>query len=191
MGGKSTFLRQNAHLVILAQIGSFVPAKFARIGLVDKLFCRVGSADDVAADKSTFMVEMQETSTILTQATNRSLVLMDEVGRGTAVNDGIAIAGAVLEALCARQTRTLFATHFTALIDLVGETCKNELRPYRMEVLEHQMEGQAIHLVFSHRVVKGLASQSYGINTAALAGCPPSVISRASELLDKLTASSG
>ncbi|UIZ29051.1 hypothetical protein KXD40_007444 [Peronospora effusa] len=191
MGGKSTFLRQNAHLVILAQIGSFVPAKFARIGLVDKLFCRVGSADDVAADKSTFMVEMQETSTILTQATNRSLVLMDEVGRGTAVNDGIAIAGAVLEALCARQTRTLFATHFTALIDLVGETCKNELRPYRMEVLEHQMEEQAIHLVFSHRVVKGLASQSYGINTAALAGCPPSVISRASELLDKLTASSG
>ncbi|CAH0490572.1 unnamed protein product [Peronospora farinosa] len=191
MGGKSTFLRQNAHLVILAQIGSFVPAKFARVGLVDKLFCRVGSADDVAADKSTFMVEMQETSTILTQATSRSLVLMDEVGRGTAVNDGIAIAGAVLEALCARQTRTLFATHFTALIDLVGETCKNELRPYRMEVLEHQMEGQAIHLVFSHRVVKGLAFQSYGINTAALAGCPPSVISRATELLDKLTASSG
>ncbi|ETK95142.1 hypothetical protein, variant 1 [Phytophthora nicotianae CJ01A1] len=187
MGGKSTFLRQNAHLVVLAQMGSFVPAKFARVGLVDKLFCRVGSADDLAADKSTFMVEMQETSTILTQATSRSLVLMDEVGRGTAVNDGVAIAGAVLEALCAKQTRTLFATHFTALSELVGDTCNGELRPYRMEVLEHQVDGETKHLVFSHRVVEGLAAQSYGINTAALAGCPPVVVARASELLSELT----
>lgn len=187
MGGKSTFLRQSAHVVVLAQMGSFVPAKFARVGLVDKLFCRVGSTDDLAADKSTFMVEMQETSTILTQATSRSLVLMDEVGRGTAVNDGIAIAGAVLETLCARQTRTLFATHFTALNSLVGGTCSGELRPYRMEVLEHRVEGQTTQLVFSHRVVEGLASQSYGINTAALAGCPPNVIARATELLSKLT----
>ncbi|KAG6946163.1 hypothetical protein JG688_00016182 [Phytophthora aleatoria] len=187
MGGKSTFLRQNAHLVVLAQMGSFVPAKFARVGLVDKLFCRVGSADDLAADKSTFMVEMQETSTILIQATSRSLVLMDEVGRGTAVNDGVAIAGAVLEALCAKQTRTLFATHFTALSDLVGATCNGELRPYRMEVLEHQVGGKTKHLVFSHRVVEGLAAQSYGVNTAALAGCPPSVVARASELLSELT----
>ncbi|GMF40089.1 unnamed protein product [Phytophthora fragariaefolia] len=191
MGGKSTFLRQNAHLVVLAQMGSFVPAKFARVGLVDKLFCRVGSADDLAADKSTFMVEMQETSTVLKQATSRSLVLMDEVGRGTAVNDGIAIAGAVLEALCAKQTRTLFATHFTALNDLVGATCFGELRPYRMEVLEHQVEGEAKQLVFSHRVVEGLAAQSYGINTAALAGCPPSVVARAAELLCKLSHGSG
>ncbi|KAG7376658.1 DNA mismatch repair ATPase msh1 [Phytophthora pseudosyringae] len=187
MGGKSTFLRQSAHLVILAQMGSFVPAKFARVGLVDKLFCRVGSADDLAADKSTFMVEMQETSTVLTQATSRSLVLMDEVGRGTAVNDGVAIAGAVLEALCAKQTRTLFATHFTALSALVGDTCNGELRPYRMEVLEHHVGGETKHLVFSHRVVEGLAAQSYGINTAALAGCPPSVITRATELLSELT----
>ncbi|KAG4224668.1 hypothetical protein PC116_g26884 [Phytophthora cactorum] len=187
MGGKSTFLRQNAHLVVLAQMGSFVPAKFARVGLVDKLFCRVGSADDLAADKSTFMVEMQETSTILTQATSRSLVLMDEVGRGTAVNDGVAIAGAVLEALCAKQSRTLFATHFTALSDLVGATCNGELQPYRMEVLEHQVGGKTKHLVFSHRVVEGLAAQSYGVNTAALAGCPPSVVARASELLSELT----
>ncbi|KAL3664880.1 hypothetical protein V7S43_010058 [Phytophthora oleae] len=187
MGGKSTFLRQNAHLVVLAQMGSFVPARFARVGLVDKLFCRVGSADDLAADKSTFMVEMQETSTILTQATSRSLVLMDEVGRGTAVNDGVAIAGAVLEALCEKQTRTLFATHFTGLNDLVGDTCNGELRPYRMEVLEQQVGGQTKHLVFSHRVVEGLAAQSYGINTAALAGCPPSVVARATELLGELT----
>ncbi|RLN54121.1 hypothetical protein BBP00_00009062 [Phytophthora kernoviae] len=186
MGGKSTFLRQNAHLVVLAQMGSFVPAKFARVGLVDKLFCRVGSADDLAADKSTFMVEMQETSTILTQATSRSLVLMDEVGRGTAVNDGVAIAGAVLESLCTKQTRTLFATHFTALNELVGETCGGELQPYRMEVLEHQVSGQTKQLVFSHRVVKGLATQSYGINTAALAGCPPAVVARATELLVRL-----
>ncbi|GMF31424.1 unnamed protein product [Phytophthora lilii] len=164
MGGKSTFLRQSAHLVVLAQMGSFVPAKFARVGLVDKLFCRVGSADDLAADKSTFMVEMQETSTVLTQATSRSLVLMDE-------------------------TRTLFATHFTALSDLVGDTCNGELRPYRMEVLEHQVDGQTKHLVFSHRLVEGLASQSYGINTAALAGCPPSVVARATELLGEITQS--
>ncbi|KAE9246302.1 DNA mismatch repair protein [Phytophthora fragariae] len=187
MGGKSTFLRQSAHLVVLAQMGSFVPAKFARVGLVDKLFCRVGSADDLAADKSTFMVEMQETSTVLTQATSRSLVLMDEVGRGTAVNDGIAIAGAVLETLCAKQTRTLFATHFTALSDLVGDTCNGELRPYRMEVLQHQVGGQTKQLVFSHRVVEGLAAHSYGINTAALAGCPPAVVARATELLHELT----
>ncbi|KAG2509925.1 hypothetical protein JM18_009018 [Phytophthora kernoviae] len=186
MGGKSTFLRQNAHLVVLAQMGSFVPAKFVRVGLVDKLFCRVGSADDLAADKSTFMVEMQETSTILTQATSRSLVLMDEVGRGTAVNDGVAIAGAVLESLCTKQTRTLFATHFTVLNELVGETCGGELQPYRMEVLEHQVSGQTKQLVFSHRVVKGLATQSYGINTAALAGCPPTVVARATELLVQL-----
>lgn len=188
MGGKSTFLRQNAHLVVLAQIGSFVPAKFARIGLVDKLFCRVGSADDLASDKSTFLVEMEETATILTHATPRSLVLMDEVGRGTAVNDGIAIAGAVLEALCAKQVRTLFATHFTALSALVADECRREMQLYRMEVLERRSGASgAPQLVFSHRVVEGLAKQSYGINTAALAGCPASVIARATELLKTIS----
>ncbi|KAF1323663.1 DNA mismatch repair protein, partial [Globisporangium splendens] len=188
MGGKSTFLRQNAHLVILAQMGSYVPAKFARIGLVDKLFCRVGSADDLASDKSTFMVEMQETSTILTQATSRSLVLMDEVGRGTSVNDGIAIAGAVLEALCEKQVRTLFATHFTALSELVADACKREMQLHRMEVLERRTTASSsTQLVFSHRVVQGLAQQSYGINTAALAGCPAPVVDRATELLDKIS----
>ncbi|GAB9463235.1 hypothetical protein Gpo141_00000701 [Globisporangium polare] len=186
MGGKSTFLRQNAHLVVLAQMGSFVPAKFARIGLVDKLFCRVGSADDLASDKSTFMVEMQETSTILTQATPRSFVLMDEVGRGTSVNDGIAIAGAVLEALCAKQVRTLFATHFTVLSELIADEFQQEMQLYRMEVLERQSTNGK-QLVFSHRVVQGLAQQSYGINTAALAGCPASVVARATELLDEIS----
>lgn len=187
MGGKSTFLRQNAHLVVLAQMGSFVPAKFARVGLVDKLFCRVGSADDLASDKSTFMVEMQETSTILTQATPRSLVLMDEVGRGTSVNDGIAIAGAVLEALCEKQVRTLFATHFTVLSDLIADAHKSEMQLYRMEVLERQRGSRSTQLVFSHRVVQGLAQQSYGINTAALAGCPAPVIARATQLLDEIS----
>lgn len=199
MGGKSTFLRQNAHLVVLAQMGSFVPARFARIGLVDKLFCRVGSADDLASDRSTFMVEMQETATILTQATSRSLVLMDEVGRGTAVNDGVAIATAVLESLSARQVRTLFATHFTALHGLVAPQFRSELQFHRMEVLERTRRQQrdgvnqassnvgSTQLVFSHRVVPGLADQSYGINTAALAGCPPDVVRRAAEVLTEIS----
>jgi DNA mismatch repair protein MutS len=190
MGGKSTFLRQNAHIVILAQIGSFVPARFARVGLVDKIFCRVGSADDLASDKSTFMVEMQETATILKQATSRSLVLMDEVGRGTSVNDGLAIAGAVLEDLCQRKTRTLFASHFTALSELAKTN--SELKLYRMEVLELGSNHTNVNanvseatrqLVFSHKVVQGLAPRSYGITTAALAGCPPKVLARAEELL--------
>lgn len=190
MGGKSTFLRQNAHLVVLAQMGSFVPARFARVGLVDKLFCRVGSADDLASDKSTFMVEMQETATILMQATSRSLVLMDEVGRGTSVNDGVAIATAVLEALSARQVRTLFATHFTALKRLIAPAYQKDLQFYRMEVLERHSpaaDTAGPALIFSHRVVRGLADQSYGINTAALAGCPPDVVRRATEVLRRVS----
>lgn len=196
MGGKSTFLRQNAHLVLLAQIGSYVPAKFARVGLVDKLFCRVGSADDLASDRSTFMVEMEETATILKQATSRSLVLMDEVGRGTAIQDGVAIAGAVLETLCSKQARTLFATHFTSLSDLIDKQYESSIELYRMEVLERCRANESAQnnalaqLVFSHRVVQGLAAQSYGINTASLAGCPSPVIQRASELLKQLTAKS-
>ncbi|TMW68034.1 hypothetical protein Poli38472_007706 [Pythium oligandrum] len=194
MGGKSTFLRQNAHLVVLAQIGSFVPASFARIGVVDKLFCRVGSADDLASDKSTFMVEMEETATILTQATARSLVLMDEVGRGTAVNDGIAIAGAVLETLCEKRVRSLFATHFTVLSDLIREEYRQDVQLYRMEVLERttgrETAADLTQLVFSHRVVQGLAPHSYGIHTAALAGCPLHVVQRAAQLLEQLTSTS-
>ncbi|GLD95885.1 hypothetical protein PINS_up004563 [Pythium insidiosum] len=197
MGGKSTYLRQNAHLVVLAQLGSFVPAAFARVGLIDKLFCRVGSADDLASDKSTFMVEMQDTATILTQATPRSLVVMDEVGRGTAVHDGVAIAGAVLEALAERGVRTLFATHFTALNTLLAPRCRNNVQLHRMEVLTRRRPAanndsssssyDDVHqLVFSHRVVPGLATQSYGVYTAALAGCPATVVSRAAELLSQL-----
>ncbi|KAJ0399521.1 hypothetical protein P43SY_002186 [Pythium insidiosum] len=199
MGGKSTYLRQNAHLVVLAQLGSFVPAAFARVGLVDKLFCRVGSADDLASDKSTFMVEMQDTATILTQATPRSLVVMDEVGRGTAVHDGVAIAGAVLEALAERSVRTLFATHFTALSTLLAPRYQDNVQLHRMEVLTRRRQPSGVaredegavaqdvsQLVFSHRVVPGLATQSYGVYTAALAGCPAPVVSRAAELLAQL-----
>ncbi|CAK4148265.1 unnamed protein product [Aphanomyces euteiches] len=149
MGGKSTFLRQAAHLVILAQMGSFVPAISAEIGVVDRLFSRVGAFDDLASDRSTFMVEMQETATILNQATSRSLILMDEVGRGTSVQDGLAIAQAV------RQT---FIEILTVL---------------------HMQNG----LVFSHRVVPGVASDSYGVEVAALAGCPRHVIDRAKDLV--------
>ncbi|KAF0701389.1 Aste57867_8091 [Aphanomyces stellatus] len=174
MGGKSTFLRQTAHAVILAQMGSFVPASSAHIGVVDRLFSRVGAFDDLASDRSTFMIEMQETATILHQATRRSLVLMDEVGRGTSVQDGLAIAQAVVEELLARQTRMLFATHFTEL--------DTKLPP---SVAFHHMQVllKSNGLVFSHRVVPGVASDSYGVEVAALAGCPSHVIERAKALV--------
>nr|CCA19770.1 DNA mismatch repair protein mutS putative [Albugo laibachii Nc14] len=191
MGGKSTFLRQNAQIVILAQMGCFVPARYARIGLVDQLFCRVGSADDLASDKSTFMIEMEETASILGHATARSLVIMDEVGRGTSVEDGIAIAGAVLETLCLQRIRTLFATHYTILPQLLSHANANVskmLQLFRMEAVEMDSTrkdlGTSHHpLAFTHRVVPGLASRSYGLNTATLAGCPSRVVMRANQLL--------
>lgn len=189
MGGKSTYLRQNAQIVILAQMGSFVPARYARIGLVDQLFCRVGSADDLASDKSTFMIEMEETASILGHATVRSLVVMDEVGRGTSVEDGIAIAGAVLETLCLQQIRTLFATHYTVLPELLSYANTNvsgTLQLFRMEAvgLDYKEKDLQHPLAFTHRVVPGLASKSYGLNTATLAGCPSRVVLRANELLE-------
>ncbi|KAF0736490.1 hypothetical protein Ae201684_007501 [Aphanomyces euteiches] len=175
MGGKSTFLRQAAHLVILAQMGSFVPAISAEIGVVDRLFSRVGAFDDLASDRSTFMVEMQETATILNQATSRSLILMDEVGRGTSVQDGLAIAQAVIEDLLRRRTRLLFATHFT---ELDSNASNPSIAFYHMQVILTQNG-----LVFSHRVVPGVASDSYGVEVAALAGCPRHVIDRAKDLV--------
>ncbi|ETV94080.1 DNA mismatch repair protein MutS, variant 3 [Aphanomyces invadans] len=177
MGGKSTFLRQTAHLVVLAQMGSFVPATSATIGVVDRLFSRVGASDDLASDRSTFMVEMQETATILHQATSRSLVLMDEVGRGTSVQDGLAIAQAVVEELLDRRARLLFATHFTELDKAIARDAP---------VAYHHMQVVASggSLVFSHRVVPGVASASYGIEVAALAGCPRHVVERAKALVE-------
>ncbi|WP_240790097.1 DNA mismatch repair protein MutS [Roseomonas sp. HF4] len=182
MAGKSTFLRQNALLVILAQAGLFVPADSARIGLVDRLFSRVGAADDIAGGRSTFMVEMAETAAILNQATARSLVVLDEVGRGTATWDGLAIAWAVLEALHDRiRCRTVFATHFHELTALAGKL--PEVTPVHMQVREWRGE-----VVFEHRVGPGAAERSWGVHVARLAGVPRPVLARAEAVLAALEA---
>ena len=180
MGGKSTFLRQQAILVILAQMGSFVPARAAEIGLVDKLFCRVGAADDLARGQSTFMVEMVETASILHQATARSLVVLDEIGRGTATYDGVSIAWAVAEHIHnSTRCRALFATHYHELTAL-AETLPR-LKNYHAAAKEYN--GQ---LVFLHLIREGYADKSYGIQVAALAGMPKPVLTRAKVLLTTL-----
>jgi DNA mismatch repair protein MutS len=177
MAGKSTFLRQNALIAILAQMGSYVPATSAHIGVVDRLFSRVGAADDLARGRSTFMVEMIETAAILNQATPRSLVILDEIGRGTATYDGVSIAWATAEHLhTINQCRGLFATHYHELTAL--EETLPHLSCHTMAVKE--WEGKVI---FLHQVVKGRADRSYGIHVAQLAGMPPSVIQRAEEIL--------
>jgi len=180
MAGKSTYLRQNAVIAALAQSGSFVPARAARIGVVDRLFSRVGAADDLARGRSTFMVEMVETAAILNQATSRSLVILDEIGRGTATYDGLSIAQACVERLNdANRCRTLFATHFHELTRL-AETMPR-LVNLTMRVSEHR--GQ---LVFLHEVAPGVADRSYGVQVARLAGLPPAVVKRAKALLAEL-----
>jgi len=180
MAGKSTYLRQNALMVVLAQAGLFVPAEAARMGLVDRLFSRVGTADDIAGGRSTFMVEMSETAAVLNQAGPRSFVVLDEVGRGTATWDGLAIAWAVLEALHDRlRCRTLFATHFHELTALAGKL--PELAPASMRVREHR--GQ---VVFQHLVGPGAAARSWGLHVARLAGVPREVVGRAEAVLASL-----
>src|SRR6185295_4394275 len=181
MAGKSTFLRQNALIVLLAQMGGFVPAAKARIGIVDRIFTRVGAADNLAAGDSTFMVEMKETAHILAHLTSRSLVVLDEIGRGTSTFDGISIAWAVAEHLHASVARpkTLFATHFHELTEL-AETAE---RVVNCCVAVKEWQGD---VVFLRRIVAGPASQSYGIHVARLAGVPPSVIVRAREILENL-----
>ena len=180
MGGKSTFLRQQAMLVILAQMGSFVPAQSATIGLVDKLFCRVGAADDLARGQSTFMVEMVETASILNQATAQSFVILDEIGRGTATYDGVSIAWAVAEHVHnVIQCRALFATHYHELTELASSLPR--LKNYHATAKEYQ--GQ---LIFLHTITHGFADKSYGIHVAALAGLPKTVLLRARSLLKKL-----
>ncbi|MGE3771099.1 MAG: DNA mismatch repair protein MutS [Bdellovibrionales bacterium] len=183
MAGKSTFLRQNALIVILAQTGSFVPAASARIGIVDRLFSRVGAADDLARGQSTFMVEMVETAAILHQATPRSLVILDEIGRGTATYDGLSIAWAALEYLAQKtQCRSLFATHYHELTAL--ESQLPQLACYTLGTKEHDGE-----LIFLHEVHKGTADRSYGIHVAKLAGLPNAVIARAEQILATLESS--
>lgn len=182
MAGKSTFLRQNALFAVLAQAGAFVPAKAARIGVVDRLFSRVGASDDLAAGRSTFMVEMVETAAILNQATDRSLVILDEVGRGTSTFDGMAIAWAALEHLHERtRCRGLFATHYHELTAL-SETLP---RLRNVQVAVREWEGD---VVFLHEVRDGPADRSYGVAVARLAGLPPSVVKRADAVLKRLEA---
>lgn len=182
MGGKSTYLRQNALIVILAQAGSFVPADEAEIGLVDRIYTRVGASDNLARGQSTFMVEMVETARILNTATPSSLVLLDEVGRGTATFDGLSIAWAVAEYLLkeeSKKARTLFATHYQELTRL--EEIYDNVRNYCVTVREGGKK-----IIFFHRVMPGVANKSYGIEVARLAGVPYPVVERAREILKRL-----
>jgi DNA mismatch repair protein MutS len=182
MAGKSTYLRQNALIAILAQMGSFVPARRAKIGAVDRLFSRVGAADDIARGRSTFMVEMVETAAILNQAGPRSLVILDEIGRGTATFDGLSIAWATIEHLHeTNRCRALFATHFHELTALAAKLP----RLFNATVRVKEWQGE---VVFLHEVVPGAADRSYGIQVAKLAGLPATVIERAKLVLAKLEA---
>ncbi|MEX2451721.1 MAG: DNA mismatch repair protein MutS [Rhodospirillales bacterium] len=180
MAGKSTFLRQNALMAILAQMGSFVPAEEARIGIVDRLFSRVGAADDLARGRSTFMVEMVETAAILNQAGPRALVILDEIGRGTATFDGLSIAWAVVEHLHeVNRCRALFATHYHELTTLTATLAA--LRCHTMKVKEWNED-----IVFLHEVAPGAADRSYGIHVGKLAGLPAAVIARAQDVLQTI-----
>ena len=178
MAGKSTYIRQTAHIVLLAQMGSFVPAKVAHVGLVDRIFTRIGASDDLARGESTFMVEMLETAHILQAATDRSLLILDEVGRGTSTFDGVSIAWAICEYLAQGKVRprTLFATHYHELTQL--EDHFPSIKNYKMTVKE-----TADGIVFLRKVARGASERSYGIHVAELAGIPGEVTQRAKEIL--------
>ncbi|MDR7443311.1 MAG: DNA mismatch repair protein MutS [Armatimonadota bacterium] len=183
--GKSTYLRQVALIVILAQMGSFVPAEYARVGVVDRIFTRIGAADDIASGRSTFLVEMQEVANLLHNATCHSLVLLDEVGRGTATYDGLSIAWAVVEYLWKhRKARVLFATHYHELTEL-AERLPGVFNLNVMVREEHD------RIVFLHRVAEGASDRSYGIHVARLAGLPREVVARAEEILARLEGAGG
>jgi DNA mismatch repair protein MutS len=189
MSGKSTFLRQAALIVLMAQIGSFVPAESAAIGLVDRIFTRIGAQDEIHAGQSTFMVEMVETATILHHATSRSLLVLDEIGRGTSTYDGLSLAWAIVEYIHSHprlRAKTLFATHYHELTDLAN--LLPGVRNYNVAVTE---DPAADRVVFLHRIVPGGADRSYGIHVAQMAGLPRPVINRAQELLGALESSSG
>jgi DNA mismatch repair protein MutS len=187
MSGKSTYLRQAALITLMAQMGSFVPAESAKIGLVDRIFTRIGAQDEIHAGQSTFMVEMVEAANILHHATNRSLLILDEIGRGTSTYDGVSIAWAVVEYIHNHphlRAKTLFATHYhelTQLSDLLPG-----VRNYNIAVTE--ADGK---VVFLHKIVPGGADRSYGIHVAQLAGLPQPVIQRANEIMQELEKSSG
>ena len=182
MGGKSTYLRQVALLSLLAQAGSFVPARSAKLPVIDRLFARVGASDNIARGRSTFMVEMQETANILHSATSRSLVILDEIGRGTATFDGLSLAWAVAEHLATSpkaRPKTIFATHYHELTDLADALAS--VTNLHVVVREYKDD-----IIFLRKVVPGRSDRSYGIQVARLAGLPPGVVARAREILGAL-----
>jgi len=184
MGGKSTYLRQVALISIMAQCGSFVPASNANLSILDRIFTRIGSADNLAEGKSTFLVEMEETATICTQATSKSLVILDEVGRGTSTFDGMALAQAIIEHILQNiKAKCLFATHYHELTKMQNEFAG---------IVNYHMECYNSHsgIVFLHRIAKGIAESSFGLEVAKLANVPSSIVKRASELLNFLEQSS-
>jgi len=183
MAGKSTYMRQTALIVLMAQMGSFVPADSANIGIVDRIFTRVGASDDLASGQSTFMVEMTEVANILRNATKNSLIILDEIGRGTSTFDGLSIAWAVTEHIANAKllgAKTLFATHYHELTELEGKL--DSVNNYCIAVKE-----QGDDIVFLRKIIKGGADKSYGIQVAKLAGVPESVIVRAREIAEKLS----
>ena len=183
MAGKSTYMRQTALIVLMAQIGCFVPATTANIGIVDRIFTRVGASDDLASGQSTFMVEMNEVANSLRNATSNSLLILDEIGRGTSTFDGLSIAWAVIEHISNTRilgAKTLFATHYHELTELEGKI--NNVNNYCIAVKE-----QGDDIVFLRKIVKGGADKSYGIQVAKLAGVPDIVINRAKEIVEQLT----
>ena len=187
MAGKSTYMRQVALITLMAQVGSFVPARSARIGVVDRIFTRIGASDDLSAGQSTFMVEMTEVSDILKHATSRSLLILDEIGRGTSTFDGMSIARAVLEHCADRKKlgcKTLFATHYHELTEL-----ENTLPGVKNFNIAVKARGEDI--VFLRKIIPGGADRSYGIEVAKLAGLPESVVRRARAVLRELEESSG
>lgn len=185
MAGKSTYIRQVALITLLAQVGSFVPATSAIVGIADRIFARVGASDELSRGQSTFMVEMTETARILNTATRRSLIILDEIGRGTSTYDGVSLAWSIVEFIHERlQARTLFATHYHELTDL----SKTLGRLANLNVSVKEWED---NVVFLHKIVEGSADKSYGIHVAKLAGVPRSVNERATEILGQLEASHG
>ncbi|MDB4388342.1 DNA mismatch repair protein MutS, partial [Akkermansiaceae bacterium] len=180
MAGKSTYIRQIALVTLMAQIGAYVPAEHAHIGLTDRIFCRVGASDDLAKGQSTFMVEMNETSLIVNNATEKSLVILDEIGRGTATFDGLSIAWSVAEHLHDEvRCRTLFATHYHELCALADS--KDSVANYNVAVREWNED-----IIFLRKILPGPADKSYGIQVARLAGLPKPIIDRAKEILSHL-----
>jgi DNA mismatch repair protein MutS len=182
MAGKSTYIRQVATIAVMAHLGSFVPAAAMRIGVLDRVFTRIGAGDDLSRGRSTFLVEMQETANILNNATDKSLIVLDEIGRGTSTFDGISIAWSVAEYLHGKtKAKTLFATHYHELTDLADAF--TGIRNYTVKVKE---EGSRI--VFLRRIAPGVAEKSFGIHVGAMAGLPTEVVNRASEILKNLEA---